>query len=195
LLISEPLESKTRQSSSNAWIILGILAVVIALATLVVLRQFRQQRTTEYEKSSTSESAGNSIEKIVRQSEKSSSSPPNTTIKDLVRAWNKGETDDIVGMFSSDGVLMIPTGSQIQSRAEVETILAEQPAGILKDTTLTNSVDDVSQPDADRAIVKGMYQIDGVKILGFTKSETGSYILHQIKREGRWLISRAEVTR
>jgi uncharacterized protein (TIGR02246 family) len=195
LLISEPLESKTRQSSSNAWIILGILAVVIALATLVALRQFRQQRTTEDEKSSTSESAGNSIEKIVRQSEKSSSSPPNTTIKDLVRAWNKGETDDIVGMFSSDGVLMIPTGSQIQSRAEVEKILAEQHAGILKDTTLTNSVDDVSQPDADRAIVKGTYQIDGVKILGFTKSATGSYILHQIKREGRWLISRAEVTR
>ena len=90
---------------------------------------------------------------------------------------------------------MIPTGSQIQSRAEIEKILAEQHAGILKDTTLTNSVDDVSQPDADRAIVKGTYQIDGVKILGFTKSATGSYILHQIKREERWLISRAEVTR
>jgi uncharacterized protein (TIGR02246 family) len=189
------MESKTRQSSSNSWIILGILAVVIAFATLVALRQSRQQRTTEYEKSTTSESAGNSIEKIVPQSEKSSSSPPDTTIKELVRAWNKGQTDDIVGMFSSDGMLMIPTGSQIQSRAEIEKILAEQHAGILKDTTLTNSVDDVSQPDADRAIVKGTYQIDGIKILGFTKSATGSYILHQIKREGRWLIARAEVTR
>src|SRR5947207_8258129 len=137
------MESKTRQSSSNSWIILGILAVVIALATLVALRQFRQQRTTEYE--NPSESAGNSIEKIVRESEKSSSSPPDTTIKELVRAWNKGQTDDIVSMFSSDGVLMIPTGSQIQSRTEIEKILAEPHAGILKDTTLTNSVDDVSQ--------------------------------------------------
>ena len=57
---------------------------------------------------------------------------------------------------------------------------------------MSNTVDDVSQTDADSVTVKGTYQIEGIKVLGFAKSATGSYVLHQVKRDGRWLISRAE---
>jgi hypothetical protein len=64
-----------------------------------------------------------------------SSSPPDTTVTDLVRAWNQGRTNEIAKMFASDGVLVIPAGSQIQSSAEIEKTILERRAGILKDTT------------------------------------------------------------
>jgi hypothetical protein len=56
-------------------------------------------------------------------------------------------------------------------------------------------VENVSLSDADRATVKGSYQLEGIKILGITTSATGSYILHQVKDNDRWVISRAEVTK
>ncbi len=192
------MESQKRRYSSDSWIILGILTVAIALLTLVAVRHLHHQRTTGYEKSSRSKSPSKTAErskpgeKNVLPSENSAAAP-DRTIKELVRAWNQGHADDIAKMFSSDGVLIIPAGSQIQSRAEIERTIADKRAGMLKDTTLSNTVDDVSQSDADRATVKGTYQLEGLKILGFTNSATGSYVLHQIRREGRWLISRAEV--
>ena len=89
--------------------------------------------------------------------------------------------------------MIIPTGTSIQSRSEIEKMIAEK--GLLKETTLSNTVDEIARPDAETAIVKGTYQLEGIKILGFSTSATGFYVLRQIKQEGRWLISRAEVNR
>jgi hypothetical protein len=91
--------------------------------------------------------------------------------------------------------LIIPTGTSIQSRSEIEKTIAEKRPSLLKDTTLSNTVDEIAPPDAETAIVKGTNQLEGIKILGFSTSATGSYVLRQIKQEGRWLISRAEVNR
>ena len=91
--------------------------------------------------------------------------------------------------------MIIPTGTSIQSRSEIEKTIAEKRSGLLKETTLSNTVDEIARPDAETAIVKGTYQLEGIKILGFNTSTTGSYVLRQIKEEGRWLISRAEVNR
>ena len=119
---------------------------------------------------------------------------PDGTIEELVRTWNHGDAEDIAGLFTSDGTLIIPTGSQIQSRAEIQKTISEKRAGALKATTLTNTVDEVSRPNSETAVVQGTYKIDGIKIFGFSTSATGSYKLRQIKRHGRWFISRAEVT-
>jgi len=120
--------------------------------------------------------------------------PPDGTIKELVRTWNQGNAEDIAGLFTSDGTLIIPTGSQIQSRNEIRKTISEKRAGALKATTLTNTVDEVSRPDAETAVVHGTYKLDGINILGFSTSASGAYQLQQIKRNGRWLISRAKVT-
>ena len=56
-------------------------------------------------------------------------------------------------------------------------------------------MDDVSLVDANTAVVKGKYLIDGVKILGVKTSAEGSYVFRQKKQEGHWMISKAEVLR
>ena len=121
--------------------------------------------------------------------------PPDETVKELVRTWNQGKAESIARFFAANGTLIIPTGTSIQSRSEIEKTIAEKRSGLLKETTLSNTVAEITRPDAETAIVKGTYQLEGIKILGFNTSATGSYVLRQIKEEGRWLISRAEVNR
>ena len=112
--------------------------------------------------------------------------PPDKTVKELVRTWNQGKAESIARFFAANGTL---------SRSEIEKTIAEKRSGLLKETTLSNTVAEITRPDAETAIVKGTYQLEGIKILGFNTSATGSYVLRQIKEEGRWLISRAEVNR
>ena len=175
--------------SSKSWAAIGILAAIITVVTPLIVNQLRQKEKKADEESP---AKGEIVERSATLDQKSSS-PPDTTVKDLVRAWNQGRTNEIDKMFASDGVLIIPAGSQIQSSAEIEKTILERRAGILKDTTLSNTVENVSQSDENRATVKGTYQLEGIKILGFSKSASGSYILHQVRQQGRWLISRAEL--
>jgi hypothetical protein len=87
----------------------------------------------------------------------------------------------------------MPNGSEIQSKSEIEKEIAEKRDGLLSETTLSNAVDEVLQIDANTAVVKGRYQVTGIKILGFNTEATGTFILRQLNREGKWLISKAEI--
>lgn len=138
--------------------------------------------------------ANRDSEGAASETPKPTETPPDGTIEELVRTWNQGNAEEIAGLFTSDGTLIIPTGSQIRSRDEIRKTISEKRAGLLKATTLTNTVDEVSRPDAETAVVHGTYKLDGINVLGFSTSAAGSYQLRQIKRDGRWLISRAEVT-
>lgn len=178
--------------ASKSWAAIGILTAVITVATTLIVNQLPQKEKKEFTTTSKSSAKGEIVERSATLDQKSSS-PPDKTVADLVHAWNQGRTNEIAKMFASDGVLIIPAGSQIQSSAEIEKTILERRAGILKDTTLSNTVENVSQSDENRATVKGRYQLEGIKILGFSKSASGSYILHQIRQQGRWLISRAEL--
>jgi len=110
-----------------------------------------------------------------------------------VQAWNHGDADKIAQLFLPDGVLRLPTGSEIKSRQEIKNTVAKHHNGMLKETKLTNNIEGVST-NGDNAIVKGNYQLEGIKVLGFSTSSTGSYEFHGTKRDGRWLIAKAEVT-
>ena len=65
---------------------------------------------------------------------------------------------------------------------------------MLKGTKLTNSIEGVST-NGNNAVVRGNYQLEGIKVLGFSTSSAGSYEFHGTKRDGRWLIAKAEVSR
>jgi uncharacterized protein (TIGR02246 family) len=118
---------------------------------------------------------------------------PETIIKNVVLAWNRGDSGAIAGLFLPDGVLVTPTGSVIQTRAEIKKTIDKERQGRLKETILKNTVDDVSFVDANTAVVKGKYQLEGMKILGLDTSPEGSYVLRQKKQQGRWMIAKAEV--
>jgi hypothetical protein len=44
-------------------------------------------------------------------------------------------------------------------------------------------------------VIKGKYQLQGMKLLGTEKSPEGSFIFRQRKYQGQWMISEAEVLR
>jgi uncharacterized protein (TIGR02246 family) len=189
------------QVSSKSLAIFIVLALALTLVLFFSMRFVRQGTAIESdsdEPASPSTVSANTLDKNPSDQQKTPDRPeppPDRTIKELVSTWNQGNAEDIAGLFSSDGTLVIPTGSELRSRAEIAKTISEKRAGMLKETTLTNTVEKVSQPDPETAVVQGTYKLDGIKIMGFSTSATGSYILRQIKREGRWLISRAEVTK
>ena len=119
---------------------------------------------------------------------------PESTIKKLVQAWNHGDADEIAELFLPDGVLRLPTGWEIKSREEIKKTIAKHHDGMLKETKLTNSIEGVSK-EGDNAVVRGNYRLEGIKLLGFSTSSTGTYEFRGNKRDGRWLIAKAEVTR
>jgi uncharacterized protein (TIGR02246 family) len=119
--------------------------------------------------------------------------PPDQTVSKLARAWNQGKSQEIAALFTPDGILTIPDGSKFQSRPEIGKTITEKQSGILSETRLSNTVDEVSEIDANTTVVKGRFQLDGLKILGFNKAANGTFVLRQLKKDGKWLISDAEV--
>jgi len=119
---------------------------------------------------------------------------PESTVKELVQAWNHGDADKIAELFLSDAVLRLPTGAEIKSRDEIKNTIAKHHDGMLKETKLTNTIEGVST-NGDSAVVRGNYQLLGIKVLGLSTSSNGTYEFHGTKRDGRWLIAKAEVTR
>lgn len=118
---------------------------------------------------------------------------PEAIVKNLALAWNRGDSDAVARMFLLDGVLIIPTGSAIRSRSEIRKRLLNERNGRLKESSLSNTVDHVSLIDANTALVKGQYVLDGMKVMGVKTSPAGSYVLRQKRQQGAWLIEKAEV--
>jgi uncharacterized protein (TIGR02246 family) len=187
-----PLKPVRMDRKNIAGWLLPLFLVFVPLMVFLVLEHLRKESVTEYEQTPTAQPPRTAEESTSRAQ---GETPPDETVKELVRTWNQGKVESIARFFAANGTLIIPTGTSIQSRSEIEKTIAEKRSGLLKETTLSNTVAEITRPDAETAIVKGTYQLEGIKILGFNTSATGSYVLRQIKEEGRWLISRAEVNR
>jgi uncharacterized protein (TIGR02246 family) len=190
--MNSPLSLKSR----NYTILL--LAALLAFTLFFAARFLQVNITTENEPTIASHTpAGSDAQEKAAGSAATTAEPadipPDRTIKELVQTWNRGSAEEIASLFMSDGALIIPSGSQIQSRDEIKKTLSEKRDGVFKETTLTNTIDEVTQPAPDTALVHGTYKLDGIKILGVSKSATGSYKLRQVKRNGRWFISKAEL--
>ena len=185
---------RLQQISSKS--VLSILAVALILVVFFSVRFVKKGTADSDSRELNGVSTVSSSKPDSNTSEKqtiSAEPPPDRTIGELVRKWNQGSAEDIAGLFLSDGTLIIPTGSELRSSAEIAKTISEKRAGVLKATTLTNTIEKVSRPDSETAVVEGTYKLDGIKIMGLSRSAAGSYTLQQIKRDGRWLIARAEL--
>jgi uncharacterized protein (TIGR02246 family) len=168
----------------------------IAGLFLLVIRFYReedspQESPTQYEKTQQSEAPAPTDNQSTTGD--ANAEMPKETAKKLVRAWNQGSGQEVADLFTSDGTLTMPNGANIQSKSEIAKLITENRAGPLSETTLTNTVDEVSQQDGKTAVVKGRYQLDGIKVVGFRTAATGTFVLRQIQRDGKWLISKAEI--
>ena len=118
---------------------------------------------------------------------------PESIVETLMLAWNRGDTEAVARLFLPDGILVTPTGSVIRSRNEIRKRILDERQGRLKESTLRNTVDDVSLVDANTALVRGKYVLNGMKVLGVKTSPAGAYVLRQKKQQGVWMIAKAEV--
>jgi uncharacterized protein (TIGR02246 family) len=190
--------------SYKSWAAFALSAVFLSAFAFVVTQQTRnppaiEERKTTAPAQSSDEpieagDQGKDVAPQVWEPAAGKDEAPESTVKQLVQAWNHGDADKIAQLFLQDGVLRLPTGSEIKSRQEIKNTIAKHHDGILKETKLTSSIEGVST-DGDKAVVKGNYQLEGIKVLGFSTSSTGSYEFHGTKRDSRWLIAEAEVTR
>ena len=193
--------------SSGAWTAFAVSCALLVIFAIAGLQLFRNTRVNH-------ESSGQTapIESQTQQSEDVASQAkdvapevwessakkepaPEATIKELVQAWNKRDSDTIAALFLPDGVLRIPTGSEIRSREEIRNTIAKHQNGVLSETTLTNTVDAISKADEHNVVVKGTYQLEGIKVLGFSAESTGTFEISQTKRDGHWRIAQAKITR
>lgn len=192
--------------SSGSWTAFAVSCALLLILAIAGLQQFRAMRVNEESASRTGPGESqpqtaqdaNQAKDVAPQLWENSikkEPAPESTIKELVQAWNKRDSEMISALFLPDGVLKIPTGAEIRSREEIKNTIAKHQNGMLSDTTLTNTVEGISKSDEDNVIVKGTYQLDGIKILGFSRKSTGTFEILGIKRGGRWLIAKAEVMR
>ena len=190
--------------SSTSWAALAISAAFLLVFAFAVTQEIHERPAIEEaaptpadespDKANEAAEQASDVAPQVWEPNTGTDDAPESTVKELVQAWNQGDADKIAKLFLPDGVLRLPTGSEIKSREEIKNTVAQHHDGMLKDTKLTNSIHGVST-NGDNAVVKGNYQLEGIKVLGFSTSSTGSYEFHGIKREGRWLIAKAEVSR
>jgi uncharacterized protein (TIGR02246 family) len=185
----------TPKSVSVYLLLTAFLALILFFAT----RFLTKGTATEPQDNIQSHTSVTAPEKAVmdnaaeKTSDESADTAPDKTVQQLVETWNRGKPEEIAGLFMADGTLVIPTGSEIQSRDQIQKTISEKRAGVLKETTLSNTVDQVTRPDENTALVQGTYKLEGIKVLGVSTNSTGSYKIRQVKRDGRWFISRAEV--
>ncbi len=197
------MTSETR-ISHKAWAAFALSATFLLVFAFVGTQQIRARPATEEAAQTNLDKSSDEAIEVADQAKDvapqvwepapKTDGAPESTVKQLVQAWNQGNADKIAELFLSDGVLRLPTGSEIKSREEIKNTIAKHHDGMLKETKLTNSIEGVST-DGDKAVVKGNYQLEGIKVLGFSTSSTGTYEFHGTKRDGRWLIAKAEVTR
>lgn len=113
----------------------------------------------------------------------------------LVLAWNQYDAEAIAGLFLPDAILVMPTGNVAKTRAGIRRKLLDEWSGKLKNTTLSHAVKEVAVLSGDTAVVKGRYRLNGVKVFGFEQSPEGPFVFRHKKRQGRWMISKAELAR
>lgn len=196
--------TRLEKISYKSWAAFALSAAFLLIFALAVTQQISEPPATEKAAQTNSENSSGEPIEIADQAKEvapqvweaapKTDEGPESTIKKLVQAWNQGDADKIAELFLPDGVLRLPTGSEIKSREEIKNTIAKHHDGVLKETKLTNSIGGVST-GGDKAVVKGNYQLEGIKVLGFSTSATGTYEFHGNKRDGRWLIAKAEVTR
>jgi uncharacterized protein (TIGR02246 family) len=116
-------------------------------------------------------------------------------LNNLISAWNKNDAEEIAKLFLPDGVLVTPTGSALRSRSEIKKRVSDERQGKLKDTTLNHTVKNVSVLDNGTALVEGMYELKGMKIMGVETSPQGSFVVRYKKQQGRWMIAKAEIVK
>ena len=118
-----------------------------------------------------------------------------SAVNSLAAAWNNKNADAIVWLFTSDAILVMPTGNETRTRSAIRDRLLKEWRGKLKESEIAHEVESVIIESKTTAVVTGKYRLRGAKLFGVEKSPEGKFIFRNQKENGRWMIQRAELQR
>jgi uncharacterized protein (TIGR02246 family) len=107
---------------------------------------------------------------------------------DFAAAWNRHDSVALAGSWSPDGDLINPEGRSAKGRAEIQTLFAEEQAGLFKGSTFTNTINGIRMLTPTVAIVDASYEISNVMPPGGQATTTlkGLYTSVMMKQGGKW---------
>ncbi len=82
---------------------------------------------------------------------------------DFTEAWGKDDAQAIAKLFTAEGDLINPMGRAALGRDQVEKLIAEEHAGRLKGTVMTQSCDRVRFLTAEVAVVDCAFTVKGIQ--------------------------------
>ena len=104
--------------------------------------------------------------------------------QDYEAAFNKGDGHTVVALFTSDAMLVSPTGGLCVGRAEIEKDMAEAFAGPFKGAKATFRIGRVQMVKPDIALVEG-----NVDVTGMSTPMAGRYLSTMVRERGEWRIA------
>lgn len=116
-------------------------------------------------------------------------------VRQFVQAWNRDDAEALSLLFTPNGRLTSPRGSTARGRREIRELLMHEHQEIFIGTSLSKTIQTITFPNVDNALVKGKFKLSGLKVfLGFTTAVNGTFTLRLV-REANWLIEDAHISR
>lgn len=105
-------------------------------------------------------------------------------IQDYEVAFNKGDAKAVAALYTTDAVLLSPTGGLCVGRAEIESDMAEALSGPFKWAKATLRIGRVQMIKPDVALVQGT-----VEIAGTSTPMSGRYLSTMVRESGEWQLA------
>jgi len=116
-------------------------------------------------------------------------------VKAFVSAWNQGDADAFVNLFSPDGTMKSPSQKVVQSRESIRALLTRERAELFQDSTLKKNIRTITFQGPDQSTVEGTYELSGVEPgVGVVEvSINGEFTFHLEKQGDTWYITTCDI--
>lgn len=115
----------------------------------------------------------------------------------FVDLWNKDEAKALTMLFIPDGEFIGSQGTVTKTRSDIQTLLTKEREEIFQGTDIAKWIDSIDFEQPDRATASGTFELSGVDaVFGLVEATgTGTFSCTFIRRNGEWMIKRAQITR
>jgi uncharacterized protein (TIGR02246 family) len=105
-------------------------------------------------------------------------------------AWNAGDVEALIALFSPDAVVVNPLGKIARGRAEIQCVLEQFLAGAARGSRHTSTVSSIDFITDEVAIVDGEAQLEGVSDAALRQSVLAhNFTDVMVKIDGNWFIA------
>lgn len=117
-------------------------------------------------------------------------------VMEFIRAWNDDDMDRLLSLFIEDGIFITSKGRRAESQREIRRLLTRERDRLFDGTILIGAVESLEELNEDTLRVKGRYELNGYKIMGFIPATPrGRFFMTLVYRDGDLMIRRVRLVR